>query len=358
MEQNNAPRFFLGANSGTGFSSLYDSFVDPAAGDFLWVIKGGPGCGKSSFMRAVGQAAERRGARVEYILCSGDPDSLDAVYLPDARIAYVDGTAPHVLEPPFPGAAGAYLDFSAFLDTAALKPHLPELTDLTHRYRALYAAAYARLAAAAALLPKNQPGVCPEEAVQTLARRCAGIAAREMHPLKKPAAVSHRFLSAHSCLGRVSLAESLQTLCPRLIALENGLGLGHIALSLLAESARARGYDAIHCHDPLEPEKLEALILPEAELAFLALDAPAAAPLRTERTLRLDTLALRALGAEERSALRQKRRESQALLSAAYDALARAKVLHDELEAIYHPHVDFGGVSALAKAHTKRLFPR
>ena len=41
----NAARFFLGANSKSGFYSLYDNFTDPAAGDFLWVLKGGPGCG-------------------------------------------------------------------------------------------------------------------------------------------------------------------------------------------------------------------------------------------------------------------------------------------------------------------------
>ena len=44
----NTARFFLGANSKSGFTSLYDSFTDPAAGDFLWVLKGGPGCGSGS----------------------------------------------------------------------------------------------------------------------------------------------------------------------------------------------------------------------------------------------------------------------------------------------------------------------
>jgi len=91
--------FFLGANSGDGFHSLYDSFVDCAEGDFLWVIKGGPGCGKSSFMRHIARAAENAGCEVEYILCSGDPDSLDGIYLRDLRTAYVDGTAPHVTAP-------------------------------------------------------------------------------------------------------------------------------------------------------------------------------------------------------------------------------------------------------------------
>jgi hypothetical protein len=37
--------------------------------------------------------------------------------------------------------------------------------------------------------------------------------------------------------------------------------------------------------------------------------------------------------------------------------LAEAKTLHDALEQLYHPHVDFAGVGALAEAHIRRLFP-
>jgi len=39
----------------------------------------------------------------------------------------------------------------------------------------------------------------------------------------------------------------------------------------------------------------------------------------------------------------------------AYKALAEAKRLHDELETVYNPHVDFDGVYALAKEHILRL---
>ena len=94
--------YFLGANTGGGFVSVYDEFCPPESETFLWVLKGGPGCGKSSFMKAIGRAAEDAGLDVEYVLCSGDPDSVDGVYVPAWQVAYVDGTAPHVREVPFP----------------------------------------------------------------------------------------------------------------------------------------------------------------------------------------------------------------------------------------------------------------
>ena len=355
MEQTNTARFFLGANAKTGFSSLYDSFPDGAAGDFLWIIKGGPGSGKSSFMKRIAAAAAQSGQRVETILCSGDPDSLDAVYLPEQRLAYVDGTAPHVIEPRCPGASDCYLDFSRFLDAQALRPCLPELTELNRRYKARYAAAYAQLSAAAALLPRNQPGLYSDAAAQTLARRMEALAARELRALKKPGCVQHRFLSAWSCKGHITLTETLPLYCDRLYLFDNALGLGFAALELLAARAAARGYDAVVCHDPLEPEKIEALLLPEARLAFLASDTPDAAPDLPCRRSRLDALAARELSSEERAALRARKKESRALLSAATETLAQAKALHDELEAVYRPHVDFSGLDALAEEHIRRL---
>ena len=84
--------FFLAANSGQGFFSLYDGF--PGDGVFLHVVKGGPGTGKSGFLRRIRKAAQERGLDTETILCSGDPDSLDGLCVPALRQAWVDGTAP------------------------------------------------------------------------------------------------------------------------------------------------------------------------------------------------------------------------------------------------------------------------
>ena len=93
--KNEAIRSFLGANTGMGFYSLYDSLTDPARGEGRWIIKAGPGGGKSSFLKRVGSAMEASGEEVEYIYCSGYPDSLDGIRLGGRGLALVDGTAPH-----------------------------------------------------------------------------------------------------------------------------------------------------------------------------------------------------------------------------------------------------------------------
>lgn len=137
--------YFLGANTSEGFYSLYHEFCPAERGVFLWVIKGGPGCGKSSFMKKIGAAAEETGLDVEYLQCSADPQSLDGVYIPQWREGYVDGTSPHVCEARFPGACSAYLDLGQFYDRAGLTAHADEIQKLNLQYTAAYHEAYAHL---------------------------------------------------------------------------------------------------------------------------------------------------------------------------------------------------------------------
>lgn len=87
--------YFLGANTPGGFYSLMDKLLDPAKARAIYILKGGPGCGKSTLMKQLGAWAEERGCACEYIWCSGDPDSLDGLILPDLAVAIADGTAPH-----------------------------------------------------------------------------------------------------------------------------------------------------------------------------------------------------------------------------------------------------------------------
>ena len=73
--------FFAGANSGDGFQNLFSEIVDLEDTYDLMVLKGGPGVGKATFMREIGRSMEEAGTPVEYLWCSGDPDSLDGVVL-------------------------------------------------------------------------------------------------------------------------------------------------------------------------------------------------------------------------------------------------------------------------------------
>lgn len=110
--------FFLGANSGSGFQNLFSEIMDPETAFDIMILKGGPGVGKNTFMREIGRTMEQAGADVEYLWCSGDPDSLDGVVIPALRCAVCDGTSPHVVEPKYPGGCGSLCGSGAVLRPA------------------------------------------------------------------------------------------------------------------------------------------------------------------------------------------------------------------------------------------------
>lgn len=108
-------RFFLGSNSPQGFVSRFDQldYGDPQWHTFY--IKGGPGCGKSSFMKRLAAVFENRCPLMEQIPCSSDPDSLDAVIFPEWKVSIADATAPHALEPKYPGLSESTCPLAIFL---------------------------------------------------------------------------------------------------------------------------------------------------------------------------------------------------------------------------------------------------
>ena len=348
-------KYFLGANSPVGFYSLYDSFVNFSEGDFLWTIKGGPGCGKSSFMRYIGAAAEDMGLDVEYIHCSGDPDSLDGVYIPSKHVAYVDGTAPHITEAQYPGAASLYLDLGRFYDREALKSKLKEIIDVNTKYKGLYAAAYSAIAASDAVNPRAVSKTIGKSERKAIRRRALGAAIREFSGIKKEGGdVKYRMLSAFTCQGKVFYSETVTTLCKRIYALDNEYGFAEIYLREIENEAYKRGLDVLICPDPMDPKTLEAVILPKLSLGFIARSEEELG-VKAHRHIRLDAMSDREVMRKKRAKVRTRAKFRDAILADAGESLAEAKALHDDLEAIYNPYVDFKGVYELADEHIKML---
>ncbi len=150
-------QFFLGANAAGGFVSLYDRWVDQRKLQAFYCLKGGAGCGKSTLMTQVAQAALAAGYGVEYILCSGDPDSLDGIYIPGKGAAVVDGTSPHVMDPTYVGATGHYVDLGAGYDRKALFAQRQEIVAAVQAYRSYYPQAYRDCRCRGGPPPRNHP---------------------------------------------------------------------------------------------------------------------------------------------------------------------------------------------------------
>ena len=359
MQAQPSVHFFLGANSPGGFYSLYDQLIDPEEAEEIYILKGGPGCGKSSLMRKVGSAMEAHGLAVEYIDCSGDPDSLDAVVIPALKTALVDGTAPHVVEPKYPGLVESYVNLGNCYDRAGLHTVAAELKGCMKGYKGCYQRAYRCLTGAAQLAEDDRAILLTPELEARLARRARGILSREVKGTgAEDGRAVQRFLGGVTWQGVLVRRDTVTALCERIYELSDSWGLAHGMLVQLAAGAMAAGHDAILCPSPLCPDRLEHLLIPALSLAFVSAPPSDPWPKKPYRRIRVDAMAGPETLRRNRARLRFSRRVRAALTEEAVEALAQAKGMHDELEALYNPHVDFGQVYGIADEIVRRLEER
>lgn len=347
--------FFLGANSGQGFQNLFPRFCEPDNFHDLLVLKGGPGAGKSTMMRTIGRAMEDRGEEVEYLYCSGDPQSLDGIHIPRIRTAIVDGTAPHVIEPRYPAAADRYVNLGRFYDIAAAKRDRADVVRYTQEGSAAYQRAYRAFGAARQMADSAAALAAEGLNAEKLLRRTDGIIGRELRGKGSGGRDAFRFLGSLTCQGPVWRFDSVQTLCPKVYQLQDSYGLAAPMLQRLHAAASARGFRAVVCPDSEHPDRIQHLLLPELGLGFVTSREGMAYTGPAYRRIRLDAMVDAAHYKRYKARLRFSARVAGALREEGLDALREAKAAHDRLEAVYHPHVDFKGVSRLVSEELARI---
>lgn len=357
MAENTYIQYFLGANSPSGFYSLYDQLIVPEAAQAIYILKGGPGCGKSTLMRRVGRLLQEKDVPAEYILCSGDPDSLDAVIFPTLRVALVDGTAPHVVEPKYPGVVESYVNLGDCYDKDALGDLRQEIMGCMKGYKGCYQSAYRCLRAAAEVSADVRSALLTDRLAQRLAKRADGILSRELKPRKgvQPGQVRQRFLGAITHKGPLCLYDTALAQCQKIYEFSDRYGLAHDTLTPLLTGAVRSGYDVVACPDPMAPDRLAHLLIPELSLAFLTSTPDTPLPDAPYRRVRLDTMADEAILRRNRPRFRFAQKVSAALVEEAVDSLAQAKAMHDELEQLYNPYVDFDRVDQTARQIAEQI---
>ena len=105
---------YPGGNTPEGFFSYYSYIMGQQEANRIICLKGGPGVGKSTFMRKIGEHFVEKGEDVDFLWCSSDPGSLDGIVLKKRRIAMIDATSPHIVDPVNPGAVDSIVHLGEF----------------------------------------------------------------------------------------------------------------------------------------------------------------------------------------------------------------------------------------------------
>lgn len=272
------------------------------------------------------------------------------------RLTCPFGTAPHVVEPKFPGAAEHYVNLGAYYDSAALFQIKSDIINCMKGYKGCYQRAYRCLGAAAEIAEDMRAILTTPSLEIKAAKRAKGIISRE---IKKSGGergrVVQRFLGGVTYQGVLCSFETAEAQCRRIYELSDPYGLAHLLLTHLVTAAAAAGHDVVACPSPMAPDRLEHVLIPSLSLAFLSTSPSLPYGGRPYRRIRMDTMADSELIRRSRGRLRFSRKVSAALVEEAVDSLHQAKAMHDDLEALYNPHVDFERVYQTADTLAKEI---
>ncbi len=137
--------YYAAANGFSGFRSYFDEVFYHNAISGIFILKGGPGTGKSTLMRKILEFFSKNEYKCDAIFCSSDTASLDGVII-DGRVAVIDGTAPHEMDTKLPGALDEIINLGNGWNTEKLKSSRASIEESNKNKKQNYFSAYKYLA--------------------------------------------------------------------------------------------------------------------------------------------------------------------------------------------------------------------
>ena len=342
--------FFAAANSGCGFVSFYKEIFNNEGIKRRFLIKGGPGTGKSTLMRSLANEAERLGMLVERYRCSSDPSSLDGVII-NKTVAIIDSTAPHSEEAELVGARDRLIDLGRFWNSESLYLECEKIRLLTQKKKRAYALAYRFLSSAMESDIASREMIIPYINKMRIKR----LAARLTRSISTDGGYECKIglSKAIGMSGKCAL-DSYISLAKKTVYIEEHYGIGYILLSEICEEARRRGCKISVSYEPLTPDLPDSVFFEESKTLFALSSRRIHGAASLRRALDMSALSKRDRN-EIRAKSRNASRLSEALILAAIDELKCVGEAHFELEGIYRANMDFDALNDYTSSIIKQI---
>ncbi len=334
-------KYFLAANSADGFYSKFDKCFDAMNGWRAYIIKGGPGTGKSSFMRELAEKAKEKQIPFDLCPCSSDPASLDAVIFPTLKKVIMDGTAPHTVDPKYPAVCEEIINMGQFWDADKLLASREQIIALTQKNSAFHKLA-AQYIKAGGQVTKNNFSLALSA---TDIEKCIGVSlklADKNLPDKNAVGKKWvRFLGGITPTGAVHYTETVNSFTKKILIDDKYGAAASIILSALSDIAVSRGYEIILIKNALLPNDItDGVLIPELSLGFCR-ENEKIKYVSTARRIHFGRFTDMERLNRHKQKINFNNKLSRRLLDSATETLSAAKRTHDELEAYYIAAMDF-----------------
>jgi DNA replication protein DnaC len=348
--------YLASANTSAGFVSFFDYVLKDA--ERVYIIKGGPGCGKSTFIKRIGNDLLDAGFDIDFVYCSADADSLDAIVIHDIKFVIVDGTAPHVIDPKYPGAVERILYFGDFWDVDYLKSNKEKIKKLIDDINDEYQKFFMHFRNAKLIHDRWEKeyliGMNFEKANVITENLIKEVVIGKKDKIGKE---THRFAGAATPQGQICFYKELTEGIKNRYIVKGRPGTGKSTMEKkIAKAALEAGYDVEFYHCAFDPNSVDMIIIPELSFAILDGTAPHVLdPGPNDKLVDMFTCIDTNIVHEEEDPIQAIQREYADEMRKAKAVYNRIKDLHDELEKIYVEATDFNDVNALRIRITKYI---
>lgn len=267
-------QYFPGGNTCQGFYSLWDSNIYDL--EKLIILKGGPGTGKSTLLSYLAQVMGEKGFNTELLWCSSDAESLDGVVFRDISLGIIDGTAPHLRDPRYPGVVDKIINLGDCWNEKKLLPYKKDIIKATDLNRQLYGKTYEKMA-----LAKKYHDDLEHLYIEGMNWSAVNdMTAKLVHelldsfPNKKDGIERHRFAGASTPQGPVNYLDELLAEATNRYIMKGRAGTGKSTLTKkIAQAAREKGLNVEYYHCSFDPQSVDNIYMPQ--LGFCIIDGTA-----------------------------------------------------------------------------------
>lgn len=351
--------YYVCANSAHGFVSYFEDNIKIL--DKLYILKGGPGTGKSTLMKKIGDVWNQRGFDIEYIHCSSDNNSIDGVIVPTIGMGVVDGTAPHVIEPSAPGAIEDYVNLGMAWDSKKLAINKNKILDIKSSISSCYTNTYDYFKKGLKIHDEWEKIYLGNIDFNKLNNITDSLIAAFFNnqTANKQSIVKNRFFGGATPKGSVDFVMDLTESIEKRYFIKGRPGSGKSTmLKKIAHAAEEKGFDTEIYHCGFDPNSLDMVIIRELDIAIFDSTAPHEYfPTRkTDEIVDVYALAIKP-GTDEKykDELESIIARYKSTVNDGIAQLAKAKQLHDELENIYIDAMDFNEVDKISKDLMEKL---
>jgi hypothetical protein len=295
---------------------------------------------------------------VQRVYCSSDPKSLDAVRIPALKVCLLDATAPHTLDPVYPGAAETIVNLGDAWDKEKLRQNAQRVFTLIDCNKALHQKSVQFFRAAACAMEDSRRRSLSSLNTEKIDRYARRFATRELSGSEGKGEEARCFINGNTPNGALTLLDTVGYYCDKIIRVTDDTGAASgLLMDHLRRYALGSGVRVLTCLNPFLPHsKPLHVIFPEERIGFFTENYLQSFKPYAHKTVHCARFIKEDAALDGKQRIRFNQKAAIQFIGDGVALLDKAKKVHDELEQIYIDAMDFEKVDKITEDLCREIF--